>query len=410
LVLILYGRENVGTADVEVRMVGASQHDHRWPLALAGWPRESAAFIALKMTKDMDYLKTLTNSPSLEMVRAMEANQSPWQKALSASLAPFDQLSKIMRESLTPLGLLPRAMGEALSPFRDLSKVMAITECGPLAEFLKMQRDMRLTTDVLIGHTLGKSIAASIGDQIKLKMPDLGLGLGVGQWADSILQSQKQWTQLAAVAGLSGRIQESAFGPLIALQRSMALAGHQSADWVDQDEDTSEAATAMTAEELRSLVDQDLETKLAPVIAEIKGQRTNAPLALLFLLFQILSGLASLVGAWPVIHGGNEPAGGISVSPEKVQELQESIALVIALGQQLQGAERVILRDVQLRKSPKGRLLPWKVRPGQVVQVLGERHGWIAIGFEAGEDSASGWVMKKYTTNKASSKFARRKD
>jgi hypothetical protein len=98
------------------------------------------------------------------------------------------------------------------------------------------------------------------------------------------------------------------------------------------------------------------------------------------------------------------------IAPEKVQELQESIALVIALGQQLQGAERVILRDVQLRKTPKGGLLPWKVCPGQVVQVLGERHEWIAIGFEAGEDLVSGWVMKKYTTKRASSEFVERKD
>ena len=315
-------------------MVGTWQQDHRWPVALAGWLQDGAALAALRITKDMDYIKTLTNSPLLEMVRAMEASQSHWQKALSAYMSPIDQISKVVTDALAPFNQISKVMGEALTPLRDVSKLMAISDHGPLAEFIKMQRDMRLMTDVLSANSLGKSIAASVADQYKLKMPDLKLG--VSQWADSILQAQKQWTQLADVAGLSGRIQESAFGPLIALQRSMALVGHQSGDWAEEDEDPLEFATTMTAEELRSLVDQALETQLAPVMAEIKGLRTKAPWALILLLFNILCGLASLVGAWPVIQGGNEPAGGMLVAPEKVQELQESIALVIALGQQLQ--------------------------------------------------------------------------
>ena len=355
VVLRLDGRENVGTADVEVSMVGTWQQGHRWPVALAGWPQDGAALAVLKMTKDMDYIKTLTNSPLVEMVRAMEASQSHWQKALNAYLPPFDQLSKVMSDALAPFTQISKVMSEAMTPFRDVSKLMAISDHGPLADFIKMQRDMRLMTDVLSEHNLGKSITASLGEQYKLKMLDLGLG--VSQWADSILQAQKQWTQLADVAGLSGRIQEGSFGPLIALQRSMALAGHQSGDWVELDEDISDAAAAMTAEEFRSLVDQALETQLAPVMAEVKGLRTKAPWALILQLFYILCGLASLVGAWPVIQGGNEPAAGITVSPEKVQELQESMALVIALGQQLQGTERVILRDAQLQKTPKGGLL-----------------------------------------------------
>jgi len=62
------------------------------------------------------------------------------------------------------------------------------------------------------------------------------------------------------------------------------------------------------------------------------------------------------------------------------------------------------------RKLRRGGSCLGQVRRGQVVQVLGERHEWIAIGYEAGEDLVSGWVMKKYTTKKVSFEFVDRKD
>lgn len=332
----------------------------------------------------------------IEMLRTIEQSQRQLRQSLIDVVAPVSQLS--------------RQLAHVLAPLSQISKDMANFNLGLPGNLATIQREMRLATDMLRNNALGMTIPAKLMEDQRWKK--LRLDLGVSQWAESIVQAQKQWNRLADLAGLRAHITESTLGPLLALQRRMETSRIDAGDL----NDTTGAGThgevnALTAEQVETLFNENFDVHLVPLLNELKTIKSEVAatqakvsksatwkrVQIIWVLFQILCNLATLDG-WQITRFGNQGmTPDLALSPEKAQQLRESMEIVIAFGRRLQGSERTILRTVDLRRTPKGAKLQRKAYPGQVVQVMDERHEWIAVTFEIDDEWISGWVMKKYT-------------
>ena len=353
-------------------MSGAERRKHWWEVPGHDW-LQGGGFASLKIYREFEGLSRLARNPMQDMMLRIQKDQKDWLKSLNDAVSPLTQMAKVF----------PDFNQEALA---------------------NLQREMCLAMEVTRESRFGNSIPSIMGEQQRWK--SLHLGLGADQWVDSLAKAQKQWSQLADLAGLSSRRREDAFAPFFALQRNMVAAGIQLEGIVSGEElGAVENPGPPTSNEIQRRIDETFEKQLAPVLAELKElvleanssrkkqkkSKVSKPMRLFWILFQILDG-------WYLTRfGKQENHPDLVLTPERTQQLRESMEFIIAVGHQIMGSERIVLRDSPLRKTPNGPLLRHAIASGQIVQVLEERHEWIAIGYEFKGEWVSGWVQKKYT-------------
>lgn len=411
--------------------VGVAGLDLGWAANLSVIHQGSSPLAALALTKQFDGFGVLTKGPLFDAVRVIEQSQRQMLAGLVGPLSPFANISKVMTDALAPFNDKAKLMMNINhGPLADLAKMKFAIQNGPLAELAKMKftiqngplaelAKMQLAIQNGPLAELGKmQRAMQIESSVLRETADafrghlwkgLEVTLGSAGWKDAITQATAPWKHLAGLAGLGSTIREDALGPLVALQWDLEAARFLADDPIEPEEsDIPTGATSMTVEQAQRLLNDTVGAQLAPVLIELKslvagtrgvlskGDRGKR-LQLFLTLFSILCGFIT-IDSWYLARFGKQMTHDeVILSPEKTQQLRESMEFVIAFSDQFRGAQRICVREVGLRRTPKGTSILAAVKPGQIVRVLQERHEWIAVGFQAGDEWICGWVLKKYT-------------
>ena len=345
----------------------ARQDEEAIRLALGGMTG-----VSLALTREVEAIRKLYQSPALEAMRSLEQASRTWHDSIA----------------------------QALEPMRGLSKVIAESTYGLAAN---LHRELGLVSRVLQENAFSKAVAAIQADQ--RQWATLQGDFGISKAVESITQANRQWTDLAKLAGIGPHIPKGTFDSVIALQRSLAtMADFPLAPAFDTGSSGVDSVGTVSPDEVQSAVREALRTELPPLLAGLHSRPPARDLfwiliSILLVLERVLSlsgSLASIDG-WRLTRFGAPGASAQPLSPEEIRHLHESMEAVLALGQFMAGSDRQVVREVRLYKAPGGVPLGRRIPPGTMVRVLKERHEWIAVGFEGGDEWISGWVLKKYT-------------
>lgn len=336
---------------------------------------------------------------SLALMREVEAIRKLYQSPALEAMRSLEQASRTWHDSIV----------QALEPMVGLSKVIAESTYGLAAN---LHRELGLVSRVLQESAYGKAVAAVQADQ--RRWATVQGDFGISKAVESITQANRQWMDLAKLAGIGPQIPKGAFDSVIALQRSLAtMANFPLAPAFDTGSSGVDSTETISPDDVQSAVREALQTELPPLLA---GLQSHPPARdrfwLLISILLVLEKLLSLTGSlasidgWRLTRIGTPGATAQPLSPEEIRHLHESMEAVLALGQFMAGSDRRVVREVRLHKTPGGVSLGRRIPPGTVVRVLNERHEWVAVGFEAGDEWISGWVLKKYTAMLTGSKHA----